>query len=398
LSDQVNQQALSGNPVELLASLHAMEEKSGRFNALILVSLGGLPLQNAKAEFWKDFDHAMSQYRERHEAKYYTLTQDERGFLVKMNEFNEVRLLPDLKVELLRLIQRYFPENFGMIDQSRLLRMVDLRIRLSNAIRFLDRLIEKPKEMEAASKVMRKLQEEDINQVEIVSQKLGAEQFCRAFIQHQKVAIIHPSQPPTDVMNEYFVSMGALNDHVFKNVELRGAGNLFNQLTLTLDTLLLEAYGELNPGRAKCSINMNVESVFSKSFQKVLENTGDATFSNVVFEFRQSNILQNFEEFMVACELIRSHNGTIAIDAIFPETIGIVNLARLNANLAKIFWRSGAEDILPKYREEIINIQKSGTVLVLARLDDEIGLKMGHDLGITMFQGFYVDKLLESGS
>jgi len=375
-----------------------MEEKPGAFNSLILVSLSGLPLQNATDEFWQEFDRAMSQYRERHEGKYYTLTQDERGFLVKMNEFNEVRLMPDLKVELLRLIQRYFPENFGMIDQSRLLRMVDLRIRLGNAIRFTERLVAKPKEAQVQSNVLRPLQEDDINQVEIVSKKLGASQFCRAFIQHQKVAIIHPNQPPADVMNEYFVSMGALKDHVFKNVELRGAGNLFNQLTLTLDTLLLEAFDELNPGRAKCSINMNVESVFSKSFQKVLESTGDATFSNVVFEFRQSNILQNFEEFMVASELIRSHNGTIAIDAIFPETIGIVNLTRLNANLAKVFWRAGAEDILPKYRNEIMEIQKAGTVLVLARLDDEIGLKTGHDLGITMFQGFYVDKILESGA
>ena len=51
---------------------------------------------------------------------------------------------------------------------------------------------------------------------------------------------------------------------------------------------------------------------------------------------------------------------------------------------------------MPNFANEIAEIQKNGTVFVLARLDDEVGLNIGHELGITMFQGFYVDDLLRT--
>ena len=62
--------------------------------------------------------------------------------------------------------------------------------------------------------------------------------------------------------------------------------------------------------------------------------------------------------------------------------------------MAKIFWRQGAESVLPRFRKEIERIQDNGTVVVLARVDDETGVEIGHDLGISMFQGFYIDGLL----
>ena len=72
----------------------------------------------------------------------------------------------------------------------------------------------------------------------------------------------------------------------------------------------------------------------------------------------------------------------------------MVNIPRLNANMAKVFWRAGAETVLPQFRDEIAAMQDAGTTIVLARLDDELGLQIAQDLGIVMFQGFYVDDLL----
>ena len=39
-------------------------------------------------------------------------------------------------------------------------------------------------------------------------------------------------------------------------------------------------------------------------------------------------------------------------------------------------------------------MQAQGLIFILARLDDEIGIKVGQDLGISVFQGFYIDKLM----
>ena len=68
----------------------------------------------------------------------------------------------------------------------------------------------------------------------------------------------------------------------------------------------------------------------------------------------------------------------------------------LHATCAKIFWHPGAEKILPTQRDEIKRMQNDGLIFVLARLDDESGIKVGQDLGITVFQGFCIDDLMES--
>ena len=385
----------AGSAQDLLMRLEGLASPPTGVNSLMIVSLGMLPLNNAPDDFWKDYTRSLADFRARHSVELYELLSSERGLLAKLDEYNQVRLLSDLKVTLLRLIQEYFPENFGMVDQTRLVRTIDLRQKKGTAIKVMERLIgeteKPPQEQEVA---LRRLQEEDIGMVLGVNEQLGSAQFAKVFIRHQKIAAIKPGQAPQQVMHEYFVAMDMLKKQVFKRVELRGSGNLFNQLTLILDRLLVGAYDAINPDDAKCSINLNVESVFTKSFQNFMGEDNPTAFSNLVFEFRQANILQHFDEFVVAAELIRSRGGTVAVDAIFPETVGVVNVQRLNANMAKIFWRQGAETTLPQFRNEIAAMQDAGTVVVLARLDDELGLQVAHDLGINMFQGFYVDDLL----
>jgi len=316
--------------------------------------------------------------------------------MVRVTEYNQVGLLTDVKVELLRLIQEYFPDQFGMVDQSRLLRPIDLRFKQQNAIRFLERYVEqeaKGQSKPASSKSLRRLAEPDIDRVVEVTENIGAVAFAKVFIRAQDIVEILPGAPPMKVMEEYFVAMDALKTHVFTDVELRGSGNLFNQLTITLDRLLLGAYGAANPSDVKCSINLNVELVFTRTFQDFLAATGDKGFEQISFEFRQANVLQQFDEYEVATNLIKSKGGAVAIDAIFPETVGIVNMKRLRADYAKIFWRQGAEQILPEFEEDLATMQDNGTQIIFARVDDETAVELGHDLGVNMFQGFYIDDL-----
>jgi hypothetical protein len=388
------------NASDLLGLLRNWGNQSQEHNTLLLISIGMLATDDAGEAFWEDFSEMVSAFRRRHHAAEYTLSPTDRACLVKLTEFNQVTLFTDAKVELLRLIQQYFPDQFGMIDQSRLLRPIDLRFKLPNAIRFLERYEEKEHGSAKPAAVRRKLRrlgEQDIDRVVEVNQQIGTESFAKVFIRHQRMVEILPGGPPQDVMREYFVGMDALKSHVFLDVELRGSGNIFNQLTITLDRLLLDAFGDANPGRVACSINLNVESVFTRAFQNFLDEAEAKSFDNLVFEFRQANVLQQFDEYEVAASLISSRKGRIAIDAVFPETVGIVNMQRLSADYAKIFWRQGAETVLQRFNKEIEELQSQGTKVILARVDDDLGIQVGHDLGITLFQGFHVDDMVKGG-
>lgn len=390
------------NAGDLLKLLRNWGNHSQDHNTLLLISIGMLATEDAEPSFWKDFDEMVAAFQRRHHAAAFTMSQMDRACLVKITEYNQVTLFTDAKVELLRLIQQYFPDQFGMIDQSRLLRPIDLRFKLPNAIRFVERYEEKEKGEDASKpaaprRKMRRLGEQDIERVVEVNQQIGTQSFAKVFVRHQKMVEILPGGPPRDVMREYFVGMDALKSHVFLDVELRGSGNIFNQLTITLDRLLLDAFGDANPDRSACSINLNVESVFTRAFQSFLEEADKKSFDNLVFEFRQANVLQQYDEYEVAANLISSRKGRIAIDAVFPETVGIVNMQRLGADYAKIFWRQGAETVLQGFTKEIEAMQDAGTQVILARVDDDLGIQVGHDMGITLFQGFHIDDMVKGG-
>ncbi|MBM3566453.1 MAG: EAL domain-containing protein [Alphaproteobacteria bacterium] len=367
---------------------------------MILLSLGMLPTADASTEFWLDLNQILTACRDRNGGTVYDLNETDRSILINMNEYKEVVITTDLRVDMLRLLQRNFPDYFGLVDQARLLRVVPLSRRLPNAITLVERYLgeddKKKKEEESKKEPDRShsLHVNDIKLLEDVSNELGPKDFARAFVRHQDLAEFPPGGKPAAVMREYYASMDLVKRHALRGVEMRGSGNLFNQLTILLDQIVIASFQQTNPEGVRCSINLNVESVFTRGFEAFLGATSSGLFANMLFEFRQANVLQNFDEFSVACDLIRARGGKIVVDAVFPETVWLVNLNRLNIEIAKIFWRQGAENVLPKARDDIRAIQDGGARFALVRVDDQTAIDTGHDLGIHLFQGFYVDRLL----
>lgn len=203
-----------------------------------------------------------------------------------------------------------------------------------------------------------------------------------------------PGKPPESVLREYFISMDLLRKPLFIDVEMRGSGRLFNEFTLVLDQILLQAFNQMHTTSERCSINLNAESVFTEAFEGFIGATPAAVLEQVVFKFRQSNIVENFDEFQVARGLIRSKGAHIAVDQIFPQTVGLVDLDYIGASIAKIHWRNGAEEILKERERAIKYLIDCNVMPVLIRVDNESAIQTGHRMGINMFHGFLIDQKL----
>ncbi len=387
-----------GEHLKLLTRLKNWQGGTEEPNHLILVSFATLGMTEEEDQNLRSkTDEAYQRSHERRGAEIYRLTNTDTALLMKLSEFNQMEWTSELKVDLIRVIQQNFPQYFSQIDQSRMLRIINLQGRLQNAIKFLETFDDRAKEAGVGSGETRPLRESDIQVVRDGMRKMGKKAFSENFIRSQRTALITPGKGAMPVMAEYFISVEMIRQHILTNVDFRGAGLVFQHLTRTLDQMLIECFDEVNPTRAKASLNLNVETVFTHSFQNLLER-GDKALANLMLEFRAENILQNWDQFQTAAELINGKGGTIAIDAIIPETLGVIDLPLLSAKLAKIFWRPGSETVLPERKAAIQNLQQRGTVMVLARVDDEIAIKTGHGCGITMFQGFHIDDVLEKAS
>ncbi|MEQ8734867.1 MAG: hypothetical protein RIC29_08075 [Rhodospirillaceae bacterium] len=330
--------------------------------------------------------------------KAFTLSTCDFAILAKLPETAMIGTVRDLKVEMLRTFERHFPGSFGTIDQTRLVLSYELQGNYRSAADRIAKYAELANQESAKSagdKKLRPLTPADIKNVMRAYEKFGSEKFIKTFVRSQEVCLAVDGRPPEPVMTEYFISMDLLRKPLFVDVEMRGSGRLFNEFTLVLDQILLQAFDSLKLGELRVSLNLNVESVFTEAFENFIERTPESTLQQVVFEFRQSNIVENFDEFQVARGLIRAKGAHIAVDQIFPQTVGLVDLDFLGASIAKIHWRNGAEEVLHEREKAITNLIAAGVLPVLIRVDQERALEVGNGMGITMYQGFLIDDMLK---
>lgn len=329
----------------------------------------------------------------------YQVSSSDFGIMTKVTETALIGLVRDLKVEMLRTIERNFPGSFGTIDQSRLVLSYDLvnnyRSAADRVAKYAELAQRTATDHDSGDKQLRPLTTSDIKNVMKAYEKFGTDRFIKAFVRDQDIVMHVPGKPAEKVLTEYFISMDLLRKPLFVDVEMRGSGRLFNEFTLVLDQILLQAFEHMHTRGGRCSINLNVESVFTEQFENFIERTPESVLKDVVFEFRQSNIVENFDEFQVARGLIKSKGAAIAVDQIFPQTVGLVDLDYIGASIAKIHWRNGAEDIL-KERERAVRYLIDCNVLpVLIRVDNERALEVGARMGINLFQGFLIDDMLK---
>ena len=234
----------------------------------------------------------------------------------------------------------------------------------------------------------RGLTDDDIRNVALAFKEMGPQEFMQRFVRHQAISL--QGQSLTPMMREFYVSIEQLRATFFPGVEMRGSNKAFQNLTHMLDQLMLRSLPHLPLGGLPCSINLNIHSILSKSFETMLQNTqGDL----LTFEIPQPSIIPHFAQFKKARDLIVAHGGKIAVDQIFPDTIGALNLDEAGVNFAKLHWKGDLKKLTRKHRDFVKKTIDNGTTMVMSRVDDPVAFEVGQEFGIRNFQGFLIDHI-----
>lgn len=392
----IGSSSLAGDAGDLLKKLRAMGGKKADLNTLLLVDLSDLGLPD-------DDDYLMDEIAELHArvarvrgGEAYQLSPTNIAILAKMTEMNRMEVPQELKMSLFKILQEEAPESFAKVDQSKIVRTIDVTTQMANAVRFLEAFEERAIEqgvITGASGV-RALSSSDGQTVRGVHAKEGDKKFSDNYVQGQSIVLISGEKPPVTIAQEYYLRMDLLGSEVLKNVSIHESDPLFPQLTLALDPLMLGMYRHFNPEGAKCSLNLTLESVDGAAFQKFVAANGPAKLSNIIVELRMADVLRDLRKFEAAHSAVRALGGNIAIDIIDPATLSVLNLAGFKANIAKIVWRESGMETLARNRGVIKQAQDAGCIVVLCRVDSELGLRVGRECGITAFQGLHIEHML----
>lgn len=222
----------------------------------------------------------------------------------------------------------------------------------------------------------------------------------RGLIRRQPICAVIPGNEPKLVFNELFIAMAELKRQLMPGVDLFADSSLFQRLTQSLDKRVLAALPDMKSDLERAfSLNVNVSTLLSPEFLAFDMQLRAATKKAVVFELQTADIFSDMGAYMFAREFIHDRGYRFCVDGLTHLTFPLVNREDLGVDLKKMYWAPDLSDEGQDARCEKIrkSVAQAGAArVILCRVDDEDAVAFGQSLGISLFQGRYIDQLLSS--
>ena len=231
-----------------------------------------------------------------------------------------------------------------------------------------------------------------------INQKLQGTRVAD-LIRDQTCLQMGPGGPGKIVFREHFISMAELKKRIAPDVNLFASPWLFQYLTETLDRRMLAVLGNRNFDGLPdtISLNLNVSTVLSRDFHKFHQAVGKNT-AKVVVEMQVLDIFADMSTFGYARDSLQERGYRVVVDGLNPLALQFIDPGLLRSDFVKINWDKDYEgDVDPARQNDMRAVVTStgADSVILARVDTEEAVKWGVALGISQFQGYFVDDLLE---
>ncbi len=219
-------------------------------------------------------------------------------------------------------------------------------------------------------------------------------------IHSQTAVVIHPGAKGKILFHEQFVTMSLLQKRIAPDVNLFASPWLFQYLTETIDRRLLGVVGrwELETLAEPISLNLNISTVLGREFQHFHQQAG-AYSANIIIELQLIDVFAEMTAYADARDMLQENGYRVLIDGLNPLSLQFFDPALLEADMIKVNWGQefNNEDSaahVEDMRRVIKNVGKDS--VILGRVDSETAVVWALALGITRFQGYYIDTLVEA--
>ena len=255
----------------------------------------------------------------------------------------------------------------------------------------------KPAESANAKKNLQELTPEEL---EKAIGSLSSADFSN-MIRRQSVCALIDDAPPQELFEEAFVAISDLGAAVLPNVSLTATPWLFQYLTETLDKRVLATTARHEDGAFKrdFSLNLNVSTILSDAFEEFNYNILSSMRSSIVLELLPVDIFSDLPSYLKARDYVQNLGYKVCIDGVTTASLPFTDRERLGADFLKLVYTPALLDELEQDSVLAENFRKVGANrLILCRIDDEDAVVSLKKQGVTLFQGRYIQNLLNTTS
>lgn len=213
-------------------------------------------------------------------------------------------------------------------------------------------------------------------------------------MRRQAVCAVVGTAPPQPVFHEVFISIADLRQTLMPNINMNSSPWLFQQLTETLDRRVLSMLNKHDDRTLEgdISINLNVSTILSPEFLVFDDNVKAGMRGTIVLELQKVDIFADLGAYLFARDFAHDRGYRICIDGLTYSMLPFVDRERLGADLIKLMWDTTLTEEKDNKTAFLRRIGVSR--IILARCDTSAAIEYGHSVGISLFQGHYVENTL----
>jgi hypothetical protein len=219
-----------------------------------------------------------------------------------------------------------------------------------------------------------------------------------AILRRQTACSIDINGIPQPLFEERFVSIDDLQRICTPDIDLLSDRWLFHYLTRTLDKRVLVTMAEGNINKnIPFSLNLNISTLLSPEFRRFDDLVPQNLRGKAVIEIHKVDVFADIGAYIFARDFLHDRGYKLCLDGLTHHTLPFFDHNRLSLDYFKIYWGpEGLNTAHPSSYADIAWLLKDfgPTRTILCRAESEEALKVGRELGITQFQGRYIDRLL----
>jgi hypothetical protein len=218
-------------------------------------------------------------------------------------------------------------------------------------------------------------------------------------MRRQAICTIQGDEPPKPVFREIYVSIADLREAVMPKRDIGSDRWLFQYLTLALDKRVL-AMLRRNDDQALAqafSLNLNIATLLSQEFLQFDQGLRQGARGTIVIELQKVDIFADVGAFVFARDFLHERGYRICMDDVSAVALDFIDRERLGLDLIKLIWSPDMADPLRTERITLFReaIERAGRArLILARCDSAEAIEFGKSMGLRLFQGRHVDRLI----
>ncbi len=244
----------------------------------------------------------------------------------------------------------------------------------------------------------------DFNVLRMVSIERDLERSdIQRVMRRQPVCVVLPDMSMRRVFDEMYIHIVHLRQFLKMDVDLFSNRWLFKYLTQLLDMRMLELLRQniVRYVESPLSLNLNVETIISGRFTEFDAVVKPSAKVSIVIEIPVMDVFADIHAFHLARRDVQRLGYRVCLDGLSMESFLMVDREKLGVDLVKIQWNADIEsDLNTKENKEIVKaVSEFGSNrVILCRCDNKEAVQYGQALGISLFQGRYIDSVLTPNS